>query len=375
MQTIIEKYIDKCGSGLVISTFYNNKINTYAAGYASIKPNKVIMNDTCLFDIASLTKTLCAICVHKYIENKLLNMNDKVSEIDSNFIHLKDVSIQDLLCHRVEIWTDGYLGSAESKEDWYKILYTACIKSKNRTYVDVHYMILSHLLEIVSGNDFYDVLKDVIFKPLNINSATYKPQGLIASNNYWNNEGKINDGIDIGTIHDTKARKALNLGIYTGHAGIFINSIDLLKILESLLTGSILRHSTIKMMLEHDDCDTLNYEILKEIAIKNNMNITQDVNALYESISHFKLLRLENYNYCGTRYHNKITKIDELPTNSSENSIFFSGFTIPSFMIDFDKKVIILIMGNIHLTKLNRQERRSATTKLISKIYQKIAEK
>lgn len=54
----------------------------------------------------------------------------------------------------------------------------------------------------------------------------------------------------------------------------------------------------------------------------------------------------------GTRYRNEIHALNDVPNVSNDNTIAFSGFTVPSFIMDFDEKIIVVVMCNVtHTTK------------------------
>ena len=78
----------------------------------------------------------------------------------------------------------------------------------------------------------------------------------------------------------------------------------------------------------------------------------------------------KTYNNMGTRYRNVIKELNDIPDKASDNSIVFSGYTGPMFTIDFDNKIIVLVMCNVmHNTKLNRDERKALTFEIINKIF------
>ena len=75
----------------------------------------------------------------------------------------------------------------------------------------------------------------------------------------------------------------------------------------------------------------------------------------------------------GTRYRNIIDSLNDVPNAASDNTISFSGYTCPMFSMDFDNKVIVLIMCNIiHNSKLNREERKALTVEIMNKIFDNI---
>ena len=72
----------------------------------------------------------------------------------------------------------------------------------------------------------------------------------------------------------------------------------------------------------------------------------------------------------GTRYRNDISILNDVPNKAGNNSITFSGYTGPSFTIDFDNEVIVIIMCNVmHNTTLNRKERKQKSVEIMNNIF------
>jgi len=387
MKVDLSRYLGTHSHGYVIKTFYFNNqeptINTLVKGNASLKPEIIQMEEDFLFDIASLTKFIIAIITYRAVEEGLFSLNTKVKELEPKFQKAENVTILDLLAHRQEMWTEGYLGDCQTKDDFYNIIYTAYIKTPNRLYMDVHYIILGMLLEKVYNQNLSEILKEKIVKPLNLKQTTYSPKenDKIVSSNYdyvtkfyGMNQDDILDFIYPGTPHDNKANIAKKLGIYLGHAGIFTTAEDLLKILTSLIDDNylLLTKESINKMIEHDDIDALNMAILKKYTNDNG-----SLNELYKkALQTEKDLKInKTYNYSGTRYRNGIEELNDVALNASDNSITYSGYTGPIFLIDFDKKIIVLIMCNVcHLSKMERYARKDISVRLVNDIYNELIE-
>ena len=119
-------------------------------------------------------------------------------------------------------------------------------------------------------------------------------------------------------------------------------------------------------MLEHRDNDALNYQFLKEYSNKNS------INEMYNEIilKNDEFVAIRSINNMGTTYRNIIKEMNIIPKNASDNTIVFSGYTGPTFLIDFDNKIIIVIMCNIvHCNSLTRKERRKIEINLIDECY------
>lgn len=122
-------------------------------------------------------------------------------------------------------------------------------------------------------------------------------------------------------------------------------------------------------MISHKEKNKENFEILKKVVSGNDINEMYEI--AKEKIPEVKVMR--TYNNMGTRYRNQIQELNDVPIIASENTIAFSGFTGPSFIIDFNKKVIVVVMCNVmHNTKLSRVDRKKNTDCIIEEICKQI---
>lgn len=365
-----DEYIKKHSPSYVIEIYDANNIQEYVIGNKITKPKIEQATSDTLYDIASLTKVFTSVLVYMAYEENKIDLEDTVYNIDANFINLKNTKIIDLLSHNQNIWTKGYLGNANSKQNFYDILYSAYVKENKPTYVDTHYIILGVLLEKVYNMSYEELCKEKIFNILNMKNTTFNPnKNLCASNNYEHNGKIIVDEIYPGIIHDTKGRIAKKYGLNLGHASIFTTGKDLLIFLKTFLNNKLLKEETIKLMLEHKDINEDNYK--KLISITGEKDVNKAYSILKGQRNGITLPR--TYNNMGTRYRNIINELNDVPDIASDNSISFSGYTGPMFTIDFDNKIIVLIMCNIiHNSELNREERKALTFEIISKIFNNI---
>ncbi|HAN10496.1 MAG TPA: hypothetical protein DCP90_07770 [Clostridiales bacterium] len=387
MDIDFSKYIGVYGTGYVIkkATLSKNElqVETKIEGNQLIRPTEVKMLENTIFDIASLTKSFTAIIIYKSIEEGLINLDDKVKYIDNRFVNLDDVRIKDLLAHQVELWTNGYLGSANTREEFLSMMYNIQIKSRNKIYVDAHYIVLSLLLEKIYSCPFHQIVDDIIIKKVGMDDTSFKPKDLsrVASTNYEIVNGELIDSIHSGIIHDNKARRASELGMNVGHAGVFSTAADMLKLLVCFIDDkyTLLSKKSIETMLTREDYSDFIKNILNTYATENSIempSVLYGINEMYEYITqrcNDKKDLLSKIPFCynnfGTRYKQPIKEKSELSERVSDNSIIFSGFTGPTFMIDFDRKMIIIVMTNGPHCIVRNSELKQLPKKLIREIY------
>ena len=185
----LKKY-NNYSHGYVIEVFKDDKDIEFVFGDRIVIPKREKTTSDTLYDIASITKVFTSVLVYMAYEEGKIDLNSNVFDIDNNFVNLKSVKVIDLLSHNKNIWTCGYLGNVNSKEEFYNVLYTAYVKEDIPKYADINYIILSTLLEKIYGISFKKLCINKIFNILGLKSATFDPDGSIcASNNY---EHKIN---------------------------------------------------------------------------------------------------------------------------------------------------------------------------------------
>ena len=192
--------------------------------------NKIEVNKDTLFDTASITKLFTLILVFKLEELGLINLNDKIKDLDPDFNGMEDFTFNDLIRLHGEILTDGNITLAHNEKDAYQILKTAYLKSNTREtnkYTDFGAIIIGKTIEHILSKKYNkdvtleELMHKYIFSESNMNNTLFNPKGLNISGN---------GGYDT-LVHDPKARI---LGGAVGSAGIFTTSDDLNKLAKNL---------------------------------------------------------------------------------------------------------------------------------------------
>ncbi len=254
-------------------------------------------NET-LYDLASNTKMYSAnyAVMHLVSEGKL-RLDDRISDIlgtrfYENTISVeisgkkldeddvkewkKELTVNDILCHKAGFpacpkYEIKHLNLSNMKigDEYENPLYSGCdatFANREKTlesicmtpliyepgskvlYSDVDYMLLSFIVEEVSGTDFQTYLKESFYDPLSLDHITFRP----LDNGFSKNDcaateliGNTRDGlVDFdgirrytlqGEVHDEMAYYSM-AGV-SGHAGLFANSSDLAKLAYVMLSG------------------------------------------------------------------------------------------------------------------------------------------
>ena len=127
-------YISGISSCIYIPSFDNSgEIKLKFIGGNSSRNNDLRINENTLFDVASITKLYTLILAFEFERIGLINLNERISDVDKDFKGLEDFTFNDLIRLCGEIETKGNITSAKSIEEAYTILKTASLKSNDRT--------------------------------------------------------------------------------------------------------------------------------------------------------------------------------------------------------------------------------------------------
>ena len=200
------------------------------------------VDENTMFDVASITKLFTLLLIFKLEEQGLINLNDKICDVNPDFQNLEDFTWDDLIKLHGEYRTDGMINKAASKEEAYRILKTVYLSSNTREqnkYNDFGAMIIGDTLEKIMSKhlgktvSFDDIMQEYLLKPLGLSHTMFNPQ----TNNVSGN------GNNLGLVHDPKARI---LGGALGHAGLFTTSDDLARLSKELYTLNYINARHIK---------------------------------------------------------------------------------------------------------------------------------
>lgn len=202
-------------------------------GHQSIEPQRVLMRADTIFDIASLTKVIAtAPAIMQLIEQGHLELDSKVAKYWPAFGRAgkENITVRQLLTH-----TSGLAPGVASlsKSETLRRIEQMKLKSPVGTrfvYSDVNFIVLAHLVELISKEEFNQYVQAHLFKPLQMKDTGYLPSSTLKiriaptvfSENKW---GVAQDPI------------ATSMGGVAGHAGLFSTAKDLGIFAQALLDG------------------------------------------------------------------------------------------------------------------------------------------
>lgn len=246
----INKRHDFHGSVMVVK---NNKILYDSHIGKSDFRKKELIDGSCAFQLASVSKQFTAAAIMLLYEKKMLQLTDTITDYFPEFPYA-EVTIKNLLNHTAGL--PKYFWIAEHKWEQEKAptnseLMDLMVNSdverffrpgRNFDYSNTGYFVLASLVEKVSGLSFGEFMEEEIFKPLGMNNSyvysfendPVRENQLIGYRLYrgWRHI-KIN-----GTVNDA----------VVGDKNVYSNTEDLYKWIVGLNTGKLLSQESLDMM-------------------------------------------------------------------------------------------------------------------------------
>ncbi len=232
-----------------------------AYGSRALLPDRVLMTNDTVFDLASLTKPIAtATSVLLLVERGLVSLDAPVATYVPEFArnHKGAVTVRQLLTHTAGLPAETPLSSFEHGRDR-AMQYVYGLDARTEpgakfSYSDVGFLVLEEIVRRVSGMELDAFTRTNVFEPLRMNETTFKPEGELVDRVA---PTSLREGEYIrGVVHDPRAWK---LGGVAGHAGLFSTTEDLARFARMLLQGGeldgvrVLEAKTVQQMLAPHD--------------------------------------------------------------------------------------------------------------------------
>lgn len=167
LDKIVKKYAhDTVFNGTIIIANSDSIVYNYSFGYSNIQSENLI-SDSTLFPIASLTKQFTSTGILILQENKMLSINDKISDYLEVPSSMNNVTIQNLMNHTSGIPNYWYHNIANNKDSILNFHFNndslLFESNTNQKYCNSGYFFLGLIIEKVSGFSYNDFLKKNIF--------------------------------------------------------------------------------------------------------------------------------------------------------------------------------------------------------------------
>lgn len=179
IDTYLESSVKNGFSGVVLVSKKGEIILSKGYGWADRK-NKIPNSPSTVYNIGSVTKQFTASAILKLVEQKKIKISNKISSyFNQTPKDKRDISIHQLLTHTSGISnkTGGFRYNEVSKEQFLKEFFESELQSKPGTehlYANANYIMLTAIIESVSGQTYSSFLNEYLFEPSQMKSTGYK---------------------------------------------------------------------------------------------------------------------------------------------------------------------------------------------------------
>lgn len=285
------------------------------------------LGDDSLYDLASLTKLFTSVMAMILVRRGMLSLDEHIGGIDPRFVHLKDVTVHDVLCYRACLQTPGRIDTAPTREEGLRRLFEVAPAPLPavRIYSDINAMVVKYVVEAKTGMPFYDALKRFVLDPAGMTETfAAVPDRHLSRCVCYNYEHRIVRDKRIlrtdtlpGTPHDPKAMLLGDGGRdLCGHAGLFSTRQDMVRFSQALLS-----------------CRLLPQEDL--ISIGTDRTGRDNGDGTYRQPLGF---------LCFTKH--PVQRLSEVPAHMGEHGFGLSGFTGNHIVLDPETGIFEIFLGN-----------------------------
>lgn len=219
-----------------------------AVGTTTYEPGATAVTTEHVFDVASLTKLMVMGVAAQLIDEGVLAFNTRVADVLPEFAsqpQKHDVTMHHLMTYTVEyrfsISTHDALAhyTPEQVLTGLTQLPVAAPPGTTYRYTDVTIIILTQLLERVTGQSLPQLCAERFFQPLGMKQATFYPETL-SREQVVPTEHTAERGLVWGSVHDEKAAFLKTGDITAGAAGLFATIADISAFLQPIIGQGVL---------------------------------------------------------------------------------------------------------------------------------------
>lgn len=225
-------------------------------GRHSLEPSESWLEESAIFDLASLTKVVATATSIMILEERgLLDLQSPVSTYLEGYLdHGREhVTVLHLITHlsglppgipRRETLVDYPSGIRLAMAEVPREAPGATLR-----YSDINYILLGEIVRVVSGRPLDEFSRDEIFRPLGMSDTGFRPSPACLPRVVPTQ--RSGEGFLHGVVHDPTARA---MGGVAGHAGLFSTAHDLSRFARMILNEGelegtrILKAETVRRM-------------------------------------------------------------------------------------------------------------------------------
>lgn len=208
------------------------KVMDKTIGYRALSPKKLPLEENTIYDMASLTKIVATMtaCL-QLIDKGEIRLDDKIAFFIPAFATngKSEITIKHLLTHTSGL--PAHRPFYKEKLTMEEVVDRICLEQlvspvgNKVIYSDLGFILLTLLIEKISGITFREYVSTEILEPLDMKDTSFNPtfnQDRFAATEF---SEKLK-GYKFGVVHDENAEA---MGGISGHAGLFTTIQDMAK--------------------------------------------------------------------------------------------------------------------------------------------------
>ncbi|MGY6520324.1 MAG: serine hydrolase domain-containing protein [Mongoliitalea sp.] len=222
-------------------------------GYADLE-RKLKNNSSTAYRIGSISKMFTAVLVLQAVEEGVLQLDEPIVNYFPEIQNSRQITIQHLLQHRsgIKSFTENpaYLTwhtTAQTRDSLYKIILAQGSEfspDSKANYSNANYVLLTWLLEDVTGKTYDNLLQEKIIKPLQLSSTRLGSSSI---------NSDANQALSYTMLADWTVSQETDLSIPLGAGAIISNLSDLTLFIQGLFDGKLLKTGSLERMKDIKD--------------------------------------------------------------------------------------------------------------------------
>ena len=247
---MLKTAIEGSAPGAVAYVGKNDEVFFFGGvGKKSLMPIEEDLTVDTIYDLASLTKVVATTtAIMLLYQQGKISLDDPLSKYVS-VSKFKNILIKHLLTHSsgLPAYAEWYR-EINSFEDFLIKLYKEdllFLPGSAHLYSDFGFILLGHIVEVVSGTDLGTFCKSNIFQPLKMTSTFFKVPEEFVERCAPTEMCSWRKKVVRGKVHD---ENAYAMGGICGHAGLFSTAEDLAKFCRTMIYRKLLKCEVIEEM-------------------------------------------------------------------------------------------------------------------------------
>jgi CubicO group peptidase (beta-lactamase class C family) len=219
-------------------------------------------SDTTRFNTASISKSLTAVAIFQLIETGKLSLDDKVSSFLNDFPY-SPVELKHLLSHTsglpsIEDYEKGYIQNHPEEEINSVLAYEHLVKNRDSLaftpgmrwqYNNTNYLVLSMLIERISGRRYGEYMKKYVFLPAGMKRTYIREAGMPNTKRYMFPAMYMTKQKDVDSLNYRIYDTYFNLGAISGAGNIISTVEDIFYFDKALHAGKLIGKRSLEKML------------------------------------------------------------------------------------------------------------------------------